>query len=860
VQRWQNMCLAPAWARWAEQWREEERLRITAERVVLRLSHSFLLSAWNQWQGNQASSAELRRRAEKGVLRWMRGSLSSAWLAWLHQHAESTRLGLIGARILLKWARQELSQPWCAWRHHVAEKKRLQRTASMVLQRWANARLYPAFHSWQGEYRAVKRRAVIADKVVKRWLSMSCASALNRWVEQADQKRALLELTHKVLNRWTHKGLAEAWNTWCAEVSESQRLSRALNRTACRWMRLDLSKTWTTWAAYCEGQLAADALEEEIRKTFARIERAFATSFAKCVLEQWHAVTSSKLAAQYRLQGVSFLAWHAIAAESASFVRSSNIIRANGLTRRKGGAYTAMLWECMQFKASHRTRVTIAFQRLRQRRLAGWCVLHWFYTVKAACEEEAHMKEELQIFKAKSLAHFLSEWRIVAVRQKDLRESASTIAQQWEREITLKKKLGCQPPTPESPESKSKPGGGTVAQSPTSSQVQQGQSMVKTMWSDMQVLSTGQQYPADIGPFIRGLNDPQVYSHGLTQPHSSLAQIGRIPAARTAPLDLVEAFRRWRATLANKARTHPVLNLSDLAPASEPTAYDKAQSSPRTLKLKSPRGQSDAARRLSPRELTHAGSPGAGRSKSPVPRLALDKLAPQPVPQVPGNAATSPKRSPKKLLKSPRQEAAARPAAVAPAPTSKETPRQGFFPDNVFSSWMGGESARSANSRATSSDAASKAAVSGSQATSQAAKPAGWLSGLGFATPKSEEQAGGRASAAAAQKPGPAPAAASSLAVASAPKMKRELVPSPRRVQLTPAQIEQAEAEIRQAAAAAVAAAAEVTKPVCVHTFSLHPCIHTYKRTHIHTYTHTHIRTYTHTHIHAYTHTRELLR
>ena len=128
------------------------------------------------------------------------------------------------------------------------------------------------------------------------------------------------------------------------------------------------------------------------------------------------------------------------------------------------------------------------------------------------------MKEESQIVKAKSLAHFLSEWRIVAVRQKDLRESASTIAQQWEREITLKKKLSCPPTLPDSPD-KYRPGSGTVAQSPNSSQAQ-AQGMGKTMWGDMPVLSTGQQHPADIGPFTRGLNDPQVYRHGLAEPYS----------------------------------------------------------------------------------------------------------------------------------------------------------------------------------------------------------------------------------------------------------------------------------------------------------------------------------------------------
>jgi len=774
--RWTLKTLYAAWSTWESRVTEGKRMRRAAERIVLHWSHSFLLSVWNQWYENHLHRRAVKSRAEKGILRLIKCSLALAWSAWLHQHTEAVRLWLIGSKILLNWALQELSRPWHAWRHRTSEKKRLKRSANKVLQHWTNARLYPAFHSWQGEYRAVKRRAAIADKVVKRWLSMACSSALNRWVEQADQQGALRRLSNIVLSRWTHTGLTGAWNTWCAAVSESQRLSRAFEKTACRWMKLGTSKVWDTWTDYLESQRAAAALEEEIRKTFARIERAFATSFAKCVMEQWHAVTRSKLAAQFRLQGVGFLAWRGKAAESARFVRSSNTLRANGITRRKGGAYTAILWECTQFKASYRTRVLIAFQRLRQRRLAAWCVLHWIYTVKAACEEEAHVMEESQICKAKSLAHFLSEWRIVAVRQRDLRESASTIAQQWEREITLKKKLGIvnqpTPPEPESPR-KNRPSSGTTVQSPTATSSQAHGGMVKTMWADMPVLSPGQQHPAGIGPLTRGENDPQVYRHGLAEPYSSFAHFRRVPsAASTLPMDRKEAFCRWRAALALKLSQKPSLNFADLAPLNEPTTYDTALASPRTLKLKSPRGQTDACVK-SPSLATRP-------PQSPVPRLLLDKLTLEvgdddlfnmPAPQVPGKSSSSPKQSPKKL--SPKK--LLKTAASAPVP-SKQTPA-GFFPDNVLSlpAWMGGGES-------------SKAAAAGSQGGN-------WLSGIGFATPHSTAEAASASSQTSAPT-APLPSAA------SAPpklKIKRELVPSPRNFELT------AESDIKEAAAAGVA-------------------------------------------------------
>ena len=108
--------------------------------------------------------------------------------------------------------------------------------------------------------------------------------------------------------------------------------------------------------------------------------------------------------------------------------------------------------------------------------------------------ERTHMEEEHQIARSKALAQYLNEWRVVAVRQKDLRESASTIAEQWEREITLKRKLASeQPTTPQFP----------ATQSPNSTQ----QSIETSgMWSDMPILTNKQQTPSDLGSF--GFNDP----------------------------------------------------------------------------------------------------------------------------------------------------------------------------------------------------------------------------------------------------------------------------------------------------------------------------------------------------------------
>lgn len=151
------------------------------------------------------------------------------------------------------------------------------------------------------------------------------------------------------------------------------------------------------------------------------------------------------------------------------------------------------------------------------------------------------MQEEHQIAQSKALAHFLNEWRVIAVRQKDLRDSASAIAQQWEREITLKRKLAISPPfefgTQSSPSSIVTAKGSQRGPLPGGSTNSPDKS-TKAMWSDMKVLSNRQQHPAELVFFDRskhGANDPQLlgfeYSRGVKE------------------LDVKAAFRIWQQIL-----------------------------------------------------------------------------------------------------------------------------------------------------------------------------------------------------------------------------------------------------------------------------------------------------------------------
>jgi len=720
--------------------------------------------------------------------RWQNQTLSQAWGRWYGEHAEQMRLGIIGARVVLRWGRLEIMRPFQGWQSRAAEKKRLERAANKVLMRWGNRSVFPSFNSWQAEYLEVRRRAAIAHKVVQRWSQMSMATALSRWVEKAEQQKALWDLTNRVLQRWTHRGLAEAWETWCCVLAEARRLARAFFKTALRWKNLMVGKCWNAWILFVQERQAAAQLEEDIRKSFARIDREFARTFARWLLVQWHLVSSSVLEAEHRVMGTSFARWRDAAARSARLQEIGNIISSNHTTRTKGRAYSFVLWGCVQFKNSYRMRVLGAYQRLRSRRLVGRCVLSWFYTVKAACEEEAHLEEEHQLYKSKALAHYLNEWRVIAVRQRDLRESASTIAQQWEREINLKRRLAAESGVaPETPDGKAGPtryGQESKAHSPGgSSAVSQA---TKAMWGDIQVLPAGQQIvDTDLTiPSPGSFNDPDV------------TMIRPFGGARKA-LDVETAFRLWRkAAAAGQGQTKQapapapskptieVKPVTEAVPAADKTGpkRDAAPVTQTALKeeekvhTKTKTAAATPAQAGTMRAALGASLSGASKEKkvgtqgvdvsrptapakpeeraaatSPVPRLGLEKLAPKDEDTEAGSAP---------------------PAQQLPQAQATSSRFFGGIQDSftgALSGLTGGAAQAQAPSGADSSQSSSS-----------------WLTGF-MTTPKSAEQ------------PAPEPPAKDKIAPPA--RVKNELVPSPRKIELTPAQKAAADAQIAAAAA-----------------------------------------------------------
>jgi hypothetical protein len=155
----------------------------------------------------------------------------------------------------------------------------------------------------------------------------------------------------------------------------------------------------------------------------------------------------------------------------------------------------------------------------------------------------------------------LNEWRIVAVRQKDLRETASTISKQWKREIDMTGKL--------------------AIDAPQSFLLLDGDDMNKAMWSDMPILTCGQQCPATLGSLT-----PRIFDN------SDLFNVAK-------PLHLNEAFK---ILLQNKlSSSHPKFQ-------SPSKVAEELPKSPHTLPK------------------TDESSKPATLPMSPVPQLAHNKL------------------------------------------------------------------------------------------------------------------------------------------------------------------------------------------------------------------------------------------
>jgi hypothetical protein len=296
------------------------------------------------------------------------------------------------------------------------------------------------------------------------------------------------------------------------------------------------------------------------------------------------------------------------------------------------------------------------------------------------------------------------------------------------------------------------------------------------MWSDIQVLPVGRQIiDTDLTLPGHAFNDPEVTS---IRPFMEASR----------PLNLAESFRLWRKAVRQALPTDTKAGITP-----KPTieikaapALTKAVQKP-AITLPEPSSPQGKRPDVSKRAESAAGSMGAALGASlGVSKTSQDEDKPRASSARPSTTASPPSPTPPKspvprlgLEKIQKQE------SEASSGTKAQPQAQGFFGgmnlQETFSGALGG---------LTGASQAQAQQASGAERTPSSS----WLTGF-MATPKSAAQ---MEQDKVAKQEKTAPVAASAPPV----KVKNELVPSPRKLELTPAQKAAADAQIAAAAPA----------------------------------------------------------
>jgi hypothetical protein len=242
--------VAPAWARWEEQWREEKRMRRATETVIRRRQNMRLASAWAVWQEaweqerervvlslNEALAAaksdkdaaerqvgRLTDNLKKGVERQVghlkdklkKRRAATAFNALKERAAEPKTMRMAGSKVVLQ--RQQLGLRRClmGWSEHAARQRRVALAAVYRMQRmqlWAAfaRHVAPAWARWEEQWCEEKRMRRATETVVRRRQNMRLASAWAVWQEawEQERERVVLSLNEALAAAKSDKDAAE---------------------------------------------------------------------------------------------------------------------------------------------------------------------------------------------------------------------------------------------------------------------------------------------------------------------------------------------------------------------------------------------------------------------------------------------------------------------------------------------------------------------------------------------------------------------------------------------------------------------------------------------------------------------------
>ena len=218
-------------------------------------------------------------------------------------------------------------------------------------------------------------------------------------------------------------------------------MRRSAEKIVARWHNMCMTWGWLKWNDYVGCVADLQTLQQNICNRFSRIENGVFRSFASRMLQQWHVFCSHQRHLILTLLHFSFTAWHTHTRLCRKLTDITLGVAVSRRAERLESAYGAFLWGAVAFKSCQRHSVCTAFQRQQSSRTKNVFMHKWLSSVYKTSEHTSQSIEYQHRASIKSQAHFFNEWRVTAVRQQDLRNAASTIAQQWERELLLKKKV-----------------------------------------------------------------------------------------------------------------------------------------------------------------------------------------------------------------------------------------------------------------------------------------------------------------------------------------------------------------------------------------------------------------------------------
>jgi len=257
VARWANGALSRCLEQWIASWQQGRRLRQT----LVRIWHLTASAAWECWLERMAQQQQLRQTGRKVVLRLCRRALADSFIRWLRvietcatEQAEESRRNHIMKSIVMRMGHQQLAAAVARWTHRVDDGRRLRAILVKALARMRRGLLAASLSLWQAQKQAQVLRKVQCQRVVLRLKHGSMSKCFSLWHEEAraaglqqDDAKHRDAKRRNVVARLMHRCLALCFESWLATAATERRLRAKMASVLVRLARRGLCAAFLRW-------------------------------------------------------------------------------------------------------------------------------------------------------------------------------------------------------------------------------------------------------------------------------------------------------------------------------------------------------------------------------------------------------------------------------------------------------------------------------------------------------------------------------------------------------------------------------------------------------------------------------------